>query len=831
MAAEYVSVALDPTASGNDASFDASLSGDGRLVAFTSRATDLVPGFADGNGGDGTDVFVRDVATGATTLVSRSAAGAAAGANGSSANAAVSADGRFVAFESAGTDLPAPSGDARTDVFLYEVATGAISLVSRTAAGDTGDGASGRPAVSGDGRFVAFESRAGNLGASGDPGVLVRDVVANTTVLASVWADGSPVPGAEAPSVSDDGQRVVFTTAAVDPGGSLGSGAPDANGGADVYLRDLAASTTRLVSRTPAGAAGDGASDAPAVSGNGRTVVFQSAATDLAGADAGGMVDVFAADVATGVVQLISVNPAGAPGDGESTAPAVSADGLSVAFVSQAADLLDESNNLTDVYVRDLASGQTIVVGGDVDGSVTNGSAVNPAFSADGRWVAFESIGTRLDPDTTESGDASDLDVFLTPRVATAAPPVVTPTEPGPDLTVTAASRDPVTTADGAPVTVDGVPAMAVSAVVANAGDVDAGPFVVRFALSADPVYDDADAELAVVAVPVLAAGATLTVSAGDPPPPAGVANGDYYVVARADAGGAVPESSEANNDAASAAAAVTVTTGAAGNPVPTDPAATDGLPNLVAGALGVKLKSASVVAGSKAPTATFRVTNGGPAAVDVTVAVRVVASADGVVDAGDADVATFEDVRVKLKAGKAKTLKLKLGLFASPPDGSYLLLAQIDSQNVLDESNEADNTGATATAVTIAAPFVDLQPVPAESLGTAPATASPGGKMTFRVTVTNPGNVDLKATTTAALYASADATLGPDDVSLSERPLKLSLKPGKAKMIKLMFTLSDALPTGTAYFFILQLDALNGVVERNEGDNVLVADSSTTTN
>ena len=819
MSAEYVSVTPDALSSGNAPSFDSSVSGDGHLVAFSSQSTDLIGGFADNNGADGTDVFVRNTTTGVTTLVSHGAGGATAGGDGSSGHAAVSADGRFVAFESTATDVSAQAGDAKSDVFLYNVATGAIVLVSATAGGAPGNNASTAPSVSADGRFVAFQTQSTDLAAGGgNPAVVLRDTTAGTSVLASVWSDGSPIADAAAPSVSDDGARVAFTTTAVGPG------VADANAVADVYVRNLAAGTTTLVSHAAAGTAGSGASTNPAISGNGATVAFQSLASDLVvGDDPAGTSDVFAYSVASGGLTLVSATAAGIPGAGDSTDPAVTADGTSVAFISAAGDLLAGSNNSTDAYVRTLGTGELILLGGDLDGSISNGAATNPDISADGQWVTFDSIGTRLDPDTNESevGDPTDMDVFETPRVAFVPPPDVTPTDPGPDLTVATVAQDVGQTAEGPAVTT-------VSALVANAGDVDAGAFDVRFALSADPVYDDADTELAVVPVGGLAAGASLSVSAGDPAAPAGLVNGEYYIVARADAAGAVTESVETNNDGATDTPVFAVTTGAdAGDP--TNPPGSDALTNLVAGPLTVKLKSPSVVAGSKAPKATFPVTNGGTGPIDVTVAVRVVASLDGTVDAGDTDVATFDAVRIKLKAGKTKVLKLNLAAFPSPPDGQYFLLAEVDSQNVLDETNEADNVGSTAAPVTIAAPFVDIRPATA-SLGAAPATLLPNRKVSFKVTLTNPGNIDLKATTQANLNASADTTLGAGDTNLSIRSLKLSLKPGQTKTYKLTFALPDTLPTGDSYFLALQLDATNVVIEQNEGDNGLVADNATTT-
>jgi hypothetical protein len=173
-------------AKGNGLSKVIGISGDGRFVAFSSLATNLSP-----DDGDATyDSYVRDLQTGTTTLVCRASGADGAKGNGASADGAVSADGRFVAFESGATNLDPDDGDAIFDAYVRDLQTNTATLASRAsgAGGAKGNGNSWRPAISADGRFVAFRSGATNL--SPDDGdatedVFVRDLQANTTTLVS----------------------------------------------------------------------------------------------------------------------------------------------------------------------------------------------------------------------------------------------------------------------------------------------------------------------------------------------------------------------------------------------------------------------------------------------------------------------------------------------------------------------------------------------------------------------------------------------------------------------------------------------------------------------
>lgn len=320
---------------------DPSISADGTRVAFTSEATnlpvddDVLPA-----------VFVRDVSAGATLLASRADGAAGAAADGVSRDPAISADGRRVAFVSDAEGLADGAEQGVANIYVRDLAAGTTTLVSR-ADGPDGAGAlssSSAPAISADGSRVAFLSTAPNLSSEDPAGarsVFVRDLAAGTTTLASrATGPAGAVAGgqsASSPSISADGTRVAF-----------GSSSPvlsdeDADGVASVHVRDLAAATTTLASRAdgPSGAGADGGAFESAISGDGLRVAFRSTATNLSAEDADPVADVFVRDLAAGTTTLASraAGAAGAPGDADSAEPSLSGDGRFVAFSSAALTL------------------------------------------------------------------------------------------------------------------------------------------------------------------------------------------------------------------------------------------------------------------------------------------------------------------------------------------------------------------------------------------------------------------------------------------------------------------------------------------------------------
>jgi Tol biopolymer transport system component len=236
---------------GNGDSYADSVSADGRFVVFDSAATNLSPDDSDGF----TDVYVRDLQTNTTTLVSRAGGVSGAKGNGNSGAPAISADGRFVAFTSDAMNLSPDDGDTTSDVYVRDLQTNTTTLVSR-ASGVAG--AKGRlsfaPAISADGRFVAFYSFTRLSPDDGDAifDAYVRDLQTNTTTLASRASGAGGAKGngnSWRPAISADGRFVAFRS------GATNLSPDDGDATEDVFVRDLQANTTTLVSRATGPAA------------------------------------------------------------------------------------------------------------------------------------------------------------------------------------------------------------------------------------------------------------------------------------------------------------------------------------------------------------------------------------------------------------------------------------------------------------------------------------------------------------------------------------------------------------------------------------------------
>jgi uncharacterized delta-60 repeat protein len=246
-----------------------------------------------------------------------------------------------------------------------------------------------------------------------------------------------------------------------------------------------------------------------------------------------------------------------------------------------------------------------------------------------------------------------------------------------------------------------------------------------------------------------------------------------------------------------------------------------ENLPNLRVDSALLGKFLASVVGGSKAPTAAVKLTNAGQTDAAGLVGVGIFASSDATLDAdSDTQVASIDNVKIALKPGKGKTLKLKLGTYPSTlADGNFFLIARIDNGGAIPELKESDNNAATAAAITIAAPFFDLSGTP----GAAPrGSLTPGGKVSASVLVHNAGNVALKQAVNVQVLASpGDAAPGNGDVNVASPVAKLNLKPGGSKNAKLSFVLPANLAPGT-YTLLAKLDSLNVVFEKDETNNLV---------
>lgn len=298
---------------------------------------------------------------------------------------------------------------------------GTTERVSVASDGTQGESVSFDPALSADGRHVAFGSLASNLvpgDTNGRTDVFVHDRESGSTERVSLASDGTEGNGiSQRPTISADGRYVAFVSLASNlvPGDTNGPGAE----GADVFVHDRDTGITERVSVASDGTEGETASDAPAISADGRYVAFLSFASNLVPGDTNDQPDAFVHDVVTGTTERVSgVTPDGAEAsyplsqDPDDPTPSISADGRYVAFQSMALDLVPgDTNGTIDIFVhdRDTATSRVSVAS---DGTEGNGMSWGPTISADGRHVAFASFASNLVPGDTKTSE----DVFVHDR-------------------------------------------------------------------------------------------------------------------------------------------------------------------------------------------------------------------------------------------------------------------------------------------------------------------------------------------------------------------------------------------------------------------------------
>jgi Tol biopolymer transport system component len=385
---------------GDGDSWPSQISADGRYVVFVSDATNLVPG--DTNGWP--DVFVRVLATEQTIRVS--VAGDGSQGNDESGGAAISTDGRYVVFHSWATNLVAGDTNSACDVFLRDLQAETTTRVSLATDGTQGNGDSKFPTVSADGRYVAFESAAGNLVAGDTNGfidIFLRDLDTPVTTRVSVATGGAQGQGESYLGyISANGEYVVFTSEA----GNLVAG--DTNGWADVFVRDVVGAETTRVSVHTDGTQGDDESYVASISADGRYVGFSSYATNLVDGYAGPWSQAYVRDRQANETELVSIAEGGTPGDWNSEFPYVSSDGHYVVFESTASNLVSgDTNDFRDIFVHDRVTGATERESASTDGSQADADCWVPSISDDGSYVVFDSTASNLVPDDTN--DVSDV--------------------------------------------------------------------------------------------------------------------------------------------------------------------------------------------------------------------------------------------------------------------------------------------------------------------------------------------------------------------------------------------------------------------------------------
>jgi Ca2+-binding RTX toxin-like protein len=380
------------------------MSADGRYVVYQSTATNLVGGDVNGF----FDVFLRDTLTGTTTLVS-TATGGVQGNNVSSV-ASVTDDGRFVFFNSSATNLVGGDTNGALDVYMRDTLTGVTTRVSTASDGSQATGASQNVDVTGDGHFIGFQSTATNLVGSDSNGfsdAFVKNLSTGAVTRVSVADDESQANGNSLVArLSDDGNRASFVSSASN------LVATDTNGAVtDVFVRDIAAGTTTLVSASTGGGSGDGTSFGASISGNGRYVVFESNATNLVAGDTNGATDIFVRDLQTNTTTRVSTAGDGTQGDALSSQSSITADGRYVVFFSLASNLVQgDTNGLRDIFLKDMVTGTVTRLSVAADGSQLNDLSNTPQISADGHYVTYQSQATNTGVGT--EGNGTGFDVF-----------------------------------------------------------------------------------------------------------------------------------------------------------------------------------------------------------------------------------------------------------------------------------------------------------------------------------------------------------------------------------------------------------------------------------
>ncbi|NBJ11483.1 hypothetical protein [Microvirga arsenatis] len=353
-------------------SYKGQFSANGRYVVFESSDSNLVA--ADTN--NEFDVFRKDLATGAIVRVSISGAGEA---NSESRNAQVSADGRYVVFESYASNLVAGDTPNTLDIFRKDLVTGEIVRVSAVGA-TAANGASANAQISADGNLVLFESDASNL--VGDDTNGARDIfiknltTGDITRLSTAGTKEIPIQGNGSSSrgqISDDGRYVIFESIASN---LVANDTPNTS---DIFRKDLVTGEVVRVSVDAAGVRSPNKSYSNGqVSANGQYVVFQDGA------------DIFLKDIATGALSPLSTEG----GLGKFSRKAqISTDGRYIIFESWSTFGTDDVDQSLDVFLKDMATGTITLLSSTTDGSLGTGMYGGAQISADGRYALFNNGG------------------------------------------------------------------------------------------------------------------------------------------------------------------------------------------------------------------------------------------------------------------------------------------------------------------------------------------------------------------------------------------------------------------------------------------------------
>ncbi len=393
---------------GDNISYLSSISANGRWLAFNSDAGNLVQDDTNNS----TDIFVHDRVAGATERVSVASSGEQGNFHTRN-EPSISADGRWVAFASAADNLIDGDTNNSYDVFVHDRITHETTAVSVNNNGVIGNHHSWEPSLSADGRWVAFYSEASNFDVKDTnrySDIYLHDRLTHKTKRISVNSNGVLSDGwSESPKVSADGRFIAYASSA----NNLVEG--DTNSLPDIFVYDR---ISRITTRVSVNSKGEQAEHGTAVqspsgigiSANGRWVSFESYADNLVDGDTNGSHDVFLRDRLLGTTVRASENPNGSEGNNYSVHSSLSADGRYVAFESSASNLVeDDGNNMNDVFVYDRLSRHVKRISVKSNGRQANNASFAPSISADGRWVGFASFANNLVNDDTNG----QFDVFV----------------------------------------------------------------------------------------------------------------------------------------------------------------------------------------------------------------------------------------------------------------------------------------------------------------------------------------------------------------------------------------------------------------------------------
>lgn len=394
----------------NGASSRTVISRTGTRIAFASDASNLAVG--DNNGRS--DVYARDPLSGAISRASAAAEAINGGAQESFSDPALSADGARVAYVGSSGQVYANLGTA-------------ARIVSRSAGGVPGNGPSGKVQMPGLGALAFFESAATNLLTSADGNgsvsdIYVTDLASGAVTLISRGPNGEPANGpSSAPWASDDGQTIVYSTLATNivPGAAVLPASVKAGTIQQATMMrggGFGQSRFYLSRNLGTGALGDGDSINVKVTPDGRFGVFESQATNLIAGDTNGVSDIYRFEISNNAVsklERVSVSHYGSQGNGASKNASISDDGQFVTFETDASNLIElDRNTTTDILVKWMATGEVLRLSRTVDGQQPNGPSVQPTISGDGSTIVFGSNASNLTPnDSNSAGDVFSVNV------------------------------------------------------------------------------------------------------------------------------------------------------------------------------------------------------------------------------------------------------------------------------------------------------------------------------------------------------------------------------------------------------------------------------------